>query len=83
MKNWIYVNVTKVNDEPYNSKGKKRPHMLVNADDIHIISDEHYTKGGKSTIGICLPGTKEMILIEVKESVEDILAMLENKKGEA
>ena len=76
MKNWIYVNAVGINGSRYG----KTIGMVINTDDIHVITDEHEIKGGKCIIGLLLPGGNELARIEVKESIEDILAMLQEEE---
>lgn len=78
MKNYICVHVVAVNkdecDEAY---------MVVDIDIVYGVSDEHNYDKGKATLMLCYPGVTSPVLMEVTETIEDVVVMVNNSRKEA
>lgn len=81
MKNYICVHVVAVNGDE-NDNGKL-PYMVIDNDIVHAVSEEHNYDKGNSTIMLCYPGVATPVLVEVTETIEDVVAMVNNCRNEA
>ena len=81
MKNYICVHVVAVNGDE--TKEEKIPYMVIDNDIVYAISDEHDYVRGNSTIMACYPGVTEAVIIEVTETIEDVVEMVNNCRKEA
>lgn len=83
MKNYIRVHVVAVNGDGMENEEGKLPYMVIDNDFVHAISDEHSDDKGNSTVMFSYPGVTTPVIIEVAETIEDVVAMVNNCRNEA
>lgn len=81
MKNYICVHVVAVNGGE--TGDGKLPYMVIDNDIVYAVSDEHDSVKGNATIMLCYPGVTTAVIMEVTETIEDVVAMVNNCRNEA
>ena len=79
MKNCICVHVVAVNGDE--TEGKS-PYMVIDNDIVYAVSDEHDSVKGNASIMLCYPGVTTPVIMEVTETIEDVVAMVNNCRNE-
>lgn len=78
MKNYICVHVVAVNGDGMENEEGKLPYMVIDNDIVHAISDEHSDGKGNSTVMLSYPGVTTPVIIEVAESLDEVIEMVNN-----
>jgi hypothetical protein len=78
MKNFICVHVVAVNGDE-----SEEAYMVIDNDIVYAVSDEHNLDQGKATLMLCYPGCTTPVTMEVTETIEDVVAMINNCRKEA
>lgn len=81
MKNYICVHVVAVNGDEIDEG--KLPYMVIDNDIVYAVSDEHDNVKGNATIMLCYPGVTAAVIIEVTETLEEVVEMVNNCRKEA
>ena len=80
MKNYICVHVVAVNSDE--TEESKMPYMVIDNDIVYAVSDEHDSVKGNASIMLCYPGVTTPVIMEVTETIEDVVAMVNNCRNE-